>query len=139
MYNKQTDGHSKFDTIHNDDLGGQADSSFIRVPLYSWDPTDTQARDLVFTWDRIRNSKGPGILAEVLPGEIRCEDNVIRRETAAADRSIVGIEEMLTSSGSTVRRVTITEAKKLVKKGACIVWRPEGTVEDGHYALEVSV
>ena len=136
MYDKRTDGHSKFETIHNDDLG-QVESRFLDVPIYNWSPTDTQARDLVFAQQRIKHSKGAGVLAEVLPGEIRCEDNVIRRETAAADRPIVGIEETLTSSGSTVRRISIEEATKLAKKGANIVWRPEGCVDGGNYALEV--
>jgi len=137
MYDKRTDGHSKFETIHNDDLG-QVESRFLDVPIYNWSPTDTQARDLYFAQQRVKHSKGAGVLAEVLPGEIRCEDNVIRRETAAADRPIVGIEETLTSSGSTVRRVSIEEATKLAKKGANIVWRPEGCVDGGNYALEVT-
>ena len=136
MYDKRTDGHSKFETIHNDDLG-QVESRFLDVPIYNWSPTDTQARDLYFAQQRVKHSKGAGVLAEVLPGEIRCEDNVIRRETAAADRPIVGIEETLTSSGSTVRRISIEEATKLAKKGANIVWRPEGCVDGGNYALEV--
>ena len=137
MYDKRTDGHSKFETIHNDDLG-QVESRFLDVPIYNWSPTDTQARDLYFAQQRVKHSKGAGVLAEVLPGEIRCEDNVIRRETAAADRPIVGIEETLTSSGSTVRRISIEEATKLAKKGANIVWRPEGCVDGGNYALEVT-
>ena len=137
MYDKRTDGHSKFETIHNDDLG-QVESRFLDVPIYNWSPTDTQARDLYFVQQRVKHSKGAGVLAEVLPGETRCEDNVIRRETAAADRPIVGIEETLTSSGSTVRRVSIEEATKLAKKGANIVWRPEGCVDGGNYALEVT-
>lgn len=137
MYDKRTDGHSKFETIHNDDLG-QVESRFLDVPIYNWSPTDTQARDLYFAQQRVKHSKGAGVLAEVLPGEIRCKDNVIRRETAAADRPIVGIEETLTSSGSTVRRVSIEEATELAKNGANIVWRPQGTVEDGHYCLEVT-
>ena len=136
MYDKRTDGHSKFETIHNDDLG-QVESRFLDVPIYNWSPTDTQARDLYFAQQRVKHSKGAGVLAEVLPGETRCEDNVIRRETAAADRPIVGIEETLTSSGSTVRRISIEEATKLAKKGANIVWRPEGCVDGGNYALEV--
>ena len=136
MYDKRTDGHSKFETIHNDDLG-QVESRFLDVPIYNWSPTDTQARDMYFAQQRVKHSKGAGVLAEVLPGEIRCEDNVIRRETAAADRPIVGIEETLTSSGSTVRRISIEEATKLAKKGANIVWRPEGSVDGGNYALEV--
>ena len=136
MYDKRTDGHSKFETIHNDDLG-QVESRFLDVPIYNWSPTDTQARDMYFAQQRVKHSKGAGVLAEVLPGEIRCEDNVIRRETAAADRPIVGIEETLTSSGSTVRRISIEEATKLAKKGANIVWRPEGCVDGGNYALEV--
>ena len=137
MYDKRTDGHSKFETIHNDDLG-QVESRFLDVPIYNWAPTDTMAREIYFSRKRVYNSKGAGVLAEVLPGEIRCKDNVIRRETAATDRPIVGIEETLTSSGSTVRRISIEEATKLAKKGANIVWRPEGTVKDGHYCLEVT-
>lgn len=137
MYDKRTDGHSKFETIHNDDLG-QVESRFLDVPIYNWSPTDTQARDMYFAQQRVKHSKGAGVLAEVLPGEVRCEDNVIRRETAAADRPIVGIEETLTSSGSTVRRISIEEATKLAKKGANIVWRPEGCVDRGNYALEVT-
>ena len=136
MYDKRTDGHSKFETIHNDDLG-QVESRFLDVPIYNWSPTDTQARDLYFAQQRVKHSKGAGVLAEVLPGEIRCKDNVIRRETAAADRPIVGIEETLTSSGSTVRRISIEEATELAKNGANIVWRPEGCVDGGNYALEV--
>ena len=111
---------------------------FLDVPIYNWSPTDTQARDLYFAQQRVKHSKGAGVLAEVLLGEIRRKDNVIRRETAAADRLIVGIEETLTSSGSTVRRISIEEATKLAKNGANIVWRPEGTIEDGHYCLEVT-
>ena len=116
MYDKRTDGHSKFETIHNDDLG-QVESRFLDVPIYNWSPTDTQARDLYFAQQRVKHSKGAGVLAEVLPGEIRCKDNVIRRETAAADRPIIGIEEALTSSGSTVRRISIEEGRKLAKTG----------------------
>ena len=137
MYDKRTDGHSKFETIHNDDLG-QVESRFLDVPIYNWAPTDTMAREIYFSRKRVYKSKGAGVLAEVLPGEIRCKDNVIRRETAATDRPIVGIEETLTSSGSTVRRISIEEATKLAKKGANIVWRPEGCVDGGNYALEVT-
>ena len=137
MYDKRTDGHSKFETIHNDDLG-QVESRFLDVPIYNWSPTDTQARDLYFAQQRVKHSKGAGVLAEVLPGEIRRKDNVIRRETAAADRPIIGIEEALTSSGSTVRRISIEEATELAKNGANIVWRPEGCVENGNYALLVT-
>ena len=137
MYDKRTDGHSKFETIHNDDLG-QVESRFLDVPIYNWSPTDTQARDLYFAQQRVKYSKGAGVLAEVLPGETRCEDNVIRRETAAADRPIIGIEEALTSSGSTVKHVSVLQAKRLQAQGATIVWRPEGCVENGNYALLVT-
>jgi hypothetical protein len=137
MYDKRTDGHSKFDSIHNDDLR-QIESKVFDIPVYNWSTTDTQARELVFMQQRIRENKGTGIPAEVLPGELICKDNIIRREIAAADRPITGIEEALTSTGATVRRITIKEAAALAKKGASIVWRPEGTVEGGHYALEVT-
>jgi hypothetical protein len=136
-YNKMTDSFEKFNSVHVSDLG-EVLYKIFDVPVYAWSPLDTMKREDYFTNERIKNSKGAGVLAEVLPGEIRCEDNVIRRETAAADRPIVGIEETLTSSGSTVRRISIEEATKLAKKGANIVWRPEGCVDGGNYALEVT-
>ena len=141
MYDKRTDGHSKFETIHNDDLG-QVESRFLDVPIYNWAPTDTMAREIYFSRKRVYKSKGAGVLAEVLPGEIRCKDNVIRRETAVNDFALlgsVGIEEELKSSGYTVRHVSIREAEKLSATGACIVWRPRGSDSSlNDYALEVT-
>ncbi len=137
MYDKRLDSHSKFETIHNDNLGEEI-SRCMDTPVRSWITFNTETFDKALRLERIASSKGPGVLAEILPGEILCDDHVIRRETAAADRPIVGIEEALTSSGSTVRRISLEEAAKLAKQGKCIVWRPQGTVENGHYALEVT-
>ncbi len=137
MYDKRLDSHSKFETIHNDDLGPEM-GRFMDTSIRPWIPFDSAIFDTALRLERISASKGPGVLAEILPGEVLCADHVIRRETAAADRPIVGIQEALTSSGSQCRRVTLEEAEKLAKQGATIVWRPEGTIQDGHYALEVT-
>lgn len=126
-----------YPSIHAADMGPVI-GTFNGEPVRSYNPIDTEVRDARMTRMRVLISSGAGIPAEVLPGEIICKDNIIRRTTAAAEREVVGTEESLTSTGSTVKRVTLDEAKQLSDEGACIVWRPEGCAPGvEQYALVV--
>jgi hypothetical protein len=125
-----------YPSIHADDMGPVI-GTFNGEPVRSYDATKSEARQARDARMTVLLNLGAGIPAEVLPGEVIVKNTIVR-ETAAADREVIGIEEMLTSSGSTTHRVSIEEAKKLSAEGACIVWRPEGSAQGvEQYALVV--
>jgi hypothetical protein len=127
-----------YPSVHNDELGSVI-GQFNGEPVRSYDAAASDERDIHDAFLRAQCSSGFSIPAEVLPGELICEDNIIRRETAAAEREVIGIEEMLTSSGSKVSRTSLEEAQQMSDDGACIVWRPEGSAAGAEqYALVVA-
>lgn len=67
-------------------------------------------------------SPSPG-MAEVLPGEARCNDGVVRRETTA---EAVGYDKFHTVEPIEVKgsRVSIAEARQAAQEGKTVYWRP---------------
>jgi hypothetical protein len=123
--------------IHNDDLGPVV-GSFMDTPIYSYDKTKTLLRDASDARIRIGLSSGSSIPAEVLPGEVICEDNIIRRSTTAEAQGYDEFHKIAIEVPKDSRRVTIEEARKLSAEGANILWRPEGTGSNvEQYALVV--
>lgn len=72
--------------------------------------------------------------AEILPGEVRCEDGIIRRTTAA---ETIGYDsyhnQAVVESGQ--QRVSIADGVKAAQDGAMVYFRPNGKVGEGEYAL----
>ena len=122
-----------YESIHNDDLGPVI-GTFNGNPVRSWDPQDSRARDIVFARERIKHSIGQGIPAEVLPGEVICTDGVVRRDTTA---EFIGASYYAQNVEEQGRRVSIEEARELSAGDANIIWRPDGNVGQGAYALVV--
>jgi hypothetical protein len=127
-----------YESIHNDDLGpvvGNLRCGVDGLPVRSWSPQDGRNREN----DRLASDlKMRQLLnepdkntAEVMPGEVICPDNIVRRETAAEKQFNIApsVEQ---AQGV---RVTVEEAKGLSDQGACIIWRPNGIIGESEYAL----
>lgn len=126
------------ETIHNDDMGPVI-GSFKDNPVRSWDNLECLVREKRDSDFRVGVLKDkPSITAEVLPGELICEDSIIRRETAASERPSLPIEEQLKSKGMSFTRMSIEKAKQLLDEGTHIIWRPNGSIPGAeHYALVI--
>jgi len=123
-----------YESIHSDDLG-ETVGSFHWEPVRSWNPSSSRERDDRYARLCVLTKQGDGIPADVLPGQIVCVDNTIRRETTA---EAIGYDEFHNSAANaTGRRVTIAEALVLSSKGAFINWRPDGNCGPDAYALVV--
>ena len=127
-----------FESIHNDDLGpviGTMRCGVEGLPIRSWSPQDSRNRenDRLASDLRMRQilNETNENRAEVMPGEVICSDNIIRRETAAEKQ----FNTSTTVAQEQGKRVTIEEAHKLSEEGACIIWRPDGIIGESEYAL----
>ena len=73
------------------------------------------------------------IPAEILPGEERCTDGIIRRMTTTEAQGDAYYNCAFTEAGH--RRVTIAEGKEAAQGGQMVYFRPDGHVGEGDYAL----
>lgn len=107
------------DVIHSDDLGPVV-GMFHGVPVRSYNPIAVEDREILDTKIRVRTNSKVESSIEILPGEVICKDNMVRRDTAAA--------AMFTKPSTHLqgRRVSINVARLLSLAGAYILWRPEG-------------
>lgn len=73
------------------------------------------------------------IPAEILPGEERCADGIIRRLTTAEAQGDVYYNRTFTETGQ--RRVTVAEGREAAQGGQMVYFRPDGRLGEGEYAL----
>jgi len=74
------------------------------------------------------------IPAEILPGEERCADGIIRRSTTA---EVIGYDTYHNQAAIEAgqQRVSMADAKQASKDGAMVHYRPNRFVGEGEYAL----
>lgn len=73
------------------------------------------------------------IPAEILPGEERCADGIIRRLTTVEAQGDVYYNRTFTETGQ--RRVTVAEGREAAQGGQMVYFRPDGVIGEGEYAL----
>ena len=107
---------------------------FCGSPVVSLDEIGMDADVAADQTLRLKFSSGTSIPPEILPGEERCVDGIIRRTTTA---EVIGYDtyhnQEATEAGT--RRVIIVEAQQASKDGKLIMWRPNKFVGEGEYAL----
>lgn len=77
------------------------------------------------------NRNSPKGTVEILPGEMICDDNIIRRgSTAEANPEFYNYQISVDA-----RKVTLAEARQLLDEGAMITWRPNRVVGQEEFAI----
>ncbi len=107
--------------------------SFCGQPIVGLDELGMEvdnARDLA---NRLATSSHTSIPAEILPGEERCADGIIRRTTTAEAQGDVYYNREFTETGQ--KRVSIVEGREAAQGGYMVYFRPDGRVGEGEYAL----
>ena len=112
--------------------------SFCGQPIITIDGLGAEADDEIDLQLRLMTSSHTSFPAEILPGEERCADGIIRRITTT---EVVGYETYHNQEAIEAgqKRVSIAEARQASKDGAMVHYRPSRLVGQGEYALvEVS-
>lgn len=108
--------------------------SFCGSPIVTLDKFGMEVdeeRDLV---NRLAVSGGTSAPAEILPGEERCADGIIRRSTTA---EAVGYDTYHNQEAIEAgqKRVSMADAVQASKEGSMVYYRPNNFVGEGEYAL----
>ena len=128
------------DRVLRDDVAGY----FCGQPIVGLDELDMEVDQMRDTINRIASSSGTSIPAEVMPGEMICADNVIRRTTT---REVTGEQHSILTdrlakwcpkgqdvddAGEPIESpvellcVNIDEARQASKEGKIVKWRTAG-------------
>lgn len=122
------------DAVHENRVQrGNVLGSFCGQPIITLDEFGAEADDAADLNFRLMTSSGTSVPAEVLPGELRCDDGIIRRVTTAEAIGDTYYNQEYTEENT--RRVSIAEAKQLSKDGLLVLYRPNKRVGEGEYAL----
>ncbi len=129
-----------YESVHIDDLGpviGNFRCGVEGLPIRAWFERESHNREndrlaKDFKKRQMAEEKNEN-MAEVMSGEVISKDNIIRRETADKTQFST-IPAIVQEQGI---RVSIAEARKLSEEGACIIWRPDGTIGESEYALVI--
>ncbi len=108
--------------------------SFCGQPIITVNALGAEEDDEVDMLRRIFSSSGTSVPAEVLPGEERCADGIIRRitTTEAVGYDVYHNQDKIEKGQ---KRVSIAEAQQAAKDGAMVYYRPSRLVGEGEYAL----
>ena len=108
--------------------------SFCGQPIVGLDELGMEVDNARDTTNRVAVSSGTSTPAEILPGEERCADGIIRRSTAA---EVVGYDTYHNQEAIEAgqKRVSMAEARQASKDGAMVHYRPNRFVGEGEYAL----
>lgn len=111
---------------HSKNLGSESVGEFCGSPILELFLEEMEQDQIVET-DRtvkINQRMKPVSTVEVLPGELICDDNIVRRMTTAeANPYFYGYT---TQPGT--RKVSLAEARQLMDEGAMVTWRPNHIV-----------
>jgi hypothetical protein len=80
----------------------------------------------------INRDLGPGLPVEVLPGELICDDHIVRRDTTS---EAIGAEFYEYEFPQGARKVSIKEARQLANEGAMVTFRPNRQVGQEEFAI----
>ena len=73
----------------------------------------------------INRNTPPALAVEILPGELICDDRIVRRSTTS---EALGTEFYNYEVPTAARKVPLEIARKLMDEGAMITWRPNRVV-----------
>ena len=123
----------KSDTISNECIAdAEVVGSFCGQPILTIDTGRAEKEHTVFLAGILITGKSEP--PEVLPGEERCTDGIIRRSTTA---EVIGYDvyhnQEQIEAGQ--KRVSMAEARQASKDGAMVFYRPNRFVGEGEYAL----
>lgn len=119
---------------HGKNLGDKIVGEFCGSPireLYRHEVEIDQTVETARTIEINRRSNPP-FTAELLPGEVICEDNVIRRGTTAEALGEVFYDYELPEGAV---KVTIEKGRELAAAGQEITFRPNRVVGQGEFAI----
>ena len=107
--------------------------SFCGQPIVGLDELGMEVDQQREAQRLVDSSSGTSVPAEVLPGELRCDDGIIRRVTTAEAIGDTYYNQEYTEENT--RRISIAEAQQLSKDGLLVFYRPNKRVGEGEYAL----
>ena len=117
------------DCVHRDQVFG----SFCGEPIVWLDELGMEVNEERELVNRVAVSSGTSIPAEILPGEERCADGIIRHTTTAEAQGDVYYNREFTETGQ--KRVSIAEGREAAQEGYMVYFRPDGRVGEGEYTL----
>jgi hypothetical protein len=102
---------------------GNVLGQFCGVPIVTLDEFNIEVDEERDLWNRIANSSGTSIPAEILPGEERCKDGIIRRQTTAEAQGYDTYhnQEQIEQGRN---RSSVQDGKLAAEAGKLIYWRP---------------
>jgi hypothetical protein len=123
------------DAVHEDRVQrGNVLGSFCGQPIITIDEFGAEADDAADLNFRLMVSSHTSIPAEVLPGEIICNDGIIRRVTTAEAVGYDTYHNQEQIEAGTVR-YPVDAARSFSKAGLMVYYRPDKHVGAGEYAL----
>lgn len=113
---------------HSKNLSAGSVGSFCGSPIREMYTHEMELDQVVEVARQIEINRklNPPSTVEVLPGELICDDNIVRRSSTAEAVGEAFYSNYVVPEGA--RKVTMAEAKELAKEGALIEWRPNRVV-----------
>ena len=126
--------NAKVETVHEDRVQrGNVMGVFCGQNIVTIDEMGAEVDSMADLYMRLATSSHTSIPAEILPGEERCADGIIRRTTTAEAQGDVYYNREFTETGQ--KRVSIVEGREAAQEGYMVYFRPDGRVGEGEYAL----
>ena len=123
------------DQVHEDRMQrNNIVGSFCGQPIITVDEFKADADELTGLYLRLNTLSHTSIDAEILPGEERCADGIIRRSTTAEAQGYDNYHNKEQIEAGQ-QQVSIAEGREAAKAGAMVFFRPNGKVGEGEYAL----
>lgn len=125
----------KLDILHTSDKNlGCTVGEFCGSPIREMYTEEMEIDRIVDTRRTIEIGRGgaPISTVEILPGEMICEDGIVRRGTTAEALGDIFYDY---AQPKDTRVVTIEEGRALAAAGALITFRPDRVVGQGEFAL----
>jgi hypothetical protein len=116
--------NAKVETVHEDRM--QRDNvvgAFCGQPIITVDELGASADDLADLYTRLATSSHTSIPAEILPGEERCADGIIRRITTAEAQGYDNYHNKEQIEAG-LQRGGIDLGRKASLAGELVYWRP---------------
>jgi len=101
---------------------GEKIGEYCGTPIVTLDTLGMEVDIERETYNRVHNSSGPGITAEIMSGEVLCKDNIIRRGTTAEVRGDEYYNNV--KNPANTKRVRIADARVLSHAETVVSWRP---------------
>ena len=125
----------KLDILHTSDknLGGKI-GEFCGSPIREMYTDEMEIDRIVETARTIEINRGttPLSVLEILPGEMICEDGIVRRGTTAEALGEIFYDYQPPKD---TRVVTVEEGRALAAAGALVTFRPDRVVGQNEFAI----